>query len=163
MAVSDRFDRTPLGRMRKETAVPFACQAMLPPKVALRRSAGSPQESTGVHSGVDRLDADGTRVLGQESTNPPILSQLKNTPIQAPEREQAQHDHHHARNTARSRAEHLLRAMAGRKSRRLRTSNRRPLPVISSLRAPESGAFDVPERDFPGNRPLPRWKFLCVD
>jgi hypothetical protein len=22
-------------------------------------------------------------------------------------------------------------------------------------------AFDVPERDFPGNRSPPRWKFLC--
>jgi hypothetical protein len=30
---------------------------------------------------VDRLDADGTRVLGQESTNPPISSPLKNTLI----------------------------------------------------------------------------------
>ena len=30
------------------------------------------RESTRVHSGVDRLDADGTRVSGQESTNPPI-------------------------------------------------------------------------------------------
>ena len=36
------------------------------------------RESTGVHSGVDRLDADGTRVSGQESTNPPIPGSVKN-------------------------------------------------------------------------------------
>jgi hypothetical protein len=23
------------------------------------------------------------------------------------------------------------------------------------------GTFDVPEREFPGNRSLPRWKFVC--
>jgi hypothetical protein len=62
---------------------------------------------------VDRLDADGTRVLGQESTSPPIIRPLKNTPVQgsqaempmpsgfqAQERQQAQHDHHHALDTA---------------------------------------------------------------
>jgi hypothetical protein len=35
---------------------------------------------------------------------------------QRQERQQAQHDHHHARHTARSRAEHLLRAMAAGKA-----------------------------------------------
>jgi hypothetical protein len=32
---------------------------------------------------VDRLDADGTRVSGQESTSPPIFTPLKNTPFGA--------------------------------------------------------------------------------
>jgi hypothetical protein len=78
---------------------------------------------------VDRFDADGTRVFGLESTNPPILRSLKNhlhragsaetpTPsaFQAEERRQAQHDHHHARHSAGSRVEALLRAMAARVS-----------------------------------------------
>src|SRR6185437_11800619 len=43
-------------------------------------------------------------------------------------------EHHHAHDTARSRAEHLLGAMAARKTRCLRASNRRPLPVMSALR-----------------------------
>ncbi|MFI5031793.1 MAG: hypothetical protein ACHQPH_13945, partial [Reyranellales bacterium] len=51
----------------------------------------------------------------------------KNTPIQTQERQQAQHDHHHARDTARSPAEHLLWAMAGGKSRRLRASIHSPI------------------------------------
>jgi hypothetical protein len=33
--------------------------------------------------------------------------------------------------------------------------------MMSALRAPESWAFDVQERDFPGNRSPPRWKFVC--
>jgi len=78
---------------------------------------------------VDRLDADGTSVSGQESTNPPTPRPLKKhliegsgaeMPIpwgfQAQERPQVQHDHHHARDSAWSRAEHLLRAMAGGKA-----------------------------------------------
>ena len=36
-----------------------------------------PLESTKVHSGVDRFDADGARVLGRESTNPPSRGRLK--------------------------------------------------------------------------------------
>src|SRR5262249_53159674 len=85
-------------------------------------------ESTGVHSGVDRLDADGTRVYGQESTNPatpgPLKKHLHRT---APLRWRSEnHEHHesgavaeedHARDTASPRAEHLLRAMAGGKGR----------------------------------------------
>src|SRR3954464_4929016 len=35
-----------------------------------RSAAVGRQESTRVHPGVDRLDADGTRVLAPESTNP---------------------------------------------------------------------------------------------
>jgi hypothetical protein len=58
--------------------------------------------------------------------------------FQAQERRQAQHDHHHARDTARSRAEHLLRAMAGGKSRCSPASHRQPLPMMSALRAPDS-------------------------
>src|SRR6185437_7204342 len=42
------------------------------------RSWRESTESTEVHSGVDRLDADGTRVSGQESTNPPIPGFVKN-------------------------------------------------------------------------------------
>src|SRR5690242_21541157 len=42
------------------------------------------------------------------------------------------------RHTAGSRAEHLLRAIAGRKRRYFRTSNRRLLPITSSLRTPAS-------------------------
>src|SRR3954471_18058014 len=37
----------------------------------LARDAGSPHESTRVHSGVDRFDADGIGILGPESANPP--------------------------------------------------------------------------------------------
>jgi hypothetical protein len=40
---------------------------------------------------------------------------LKKYLIQAQQRQQAQHDHHHARDTAGSRAEHLLRALAREK------------------------------------------------
>src|SRR6185437_13033540 len=45
-----------------------------------RSCSSSPRpwrESTSVHSGVDRLDADGTRVSGQESTNPATRPHLK--------------------------------------------------------------------------------------
>jgi hypothetical protein len=59
--------------------------------------------------------------------------------FQVQERQQAKRDHHHARDTAGSRAEHLLWAMARGKSRCLRTSNAGPLPIMSSLRAPDSG------------------------
>jgi integrase/recombinase XerC len=41
-------------------------------------------ESTGVHSGVDRLDADDTRVSGQESTNSATPRPLKNHLIEGP-------------------------------------------------------------------------------
>ena len=64
-----------------------------------------------VHSGVDRLDADGTRVSGQESTNPPISCPLKNTPhwsaplqwrseIMSATGVARSDEHHHARDTA---------------------------------------------------------------
>ena len=39
------------------------------------------QESTGVHFGVDRPDADGISILGPESTNPPTPGPLENTHI----------------------------------------------------------------------------------
>ena len=68
----------------------------------------SPQR---VHSGVDRLDADGTRVSGQESTNPPTSRLMKNTPyrsapLQGRSEIMSAHgvarsdEHHHARDTA---------------------------------------------------------------
>ena len=77
-------------------------------EVAFRRLAlgGSPQQ---FHSSVDRLDADGTRVSGQESTNSTDHPTLKKHLIEGPGAEmpmpsgfqpqngpQAQHDHHHA-------------------------------------------------------------------
>ena len=39
------------------------------------------QESTRVHFGVDRLEADGIEVFAPESTNPPIRRPRKNTYI----------------------------------------------------------------------------------
>jgi hypothetical protein len=59
---------------------------------------------------------------------------VKNTPIQSEERAQAQHDHHHARDTARSRAEHLLRTMAEGKSRCFRASIHGPMPKATLRR-----------------------------
>ena len=68
------------------------------------------RESTGVHSGVDRLDADGTRVSGQSSTNPPIPALEKTPSWSAPLQWRSgimsapgvarSDDHHHARDTA---------------------------------------------------------------
>jgi hypothetical protein len=46
-------------------------------------SSQSFRESARVHSAVDRFDADGTRVLSQESTNPPIPAPAKNTLFRA--------------------------------------------------------------------------------
>ena len=39
------------------------------------------QESTGVHFGVDRSEADGIDIFGPESTNPPMFCPSENTPI----------------------------------------------------------------------------------
>jgi hypothetical protein len=109
---------------------------------------------------VDRLDADGTRVLGQESTNPPILSQLKNTPIQGPRSDSRRSTiiimpatlHDHAPNTYYGQWLGKKALFPGLES-----------PAIAHNEPAASAgfvAFDVPERDFPGNRPLPRWKFV---
>jgi hypothetical protein len=92
---------------------------------------------------VDRVDADGTSVLGQESTNPPISRPKKTPSLERAIPVARSDDHHHARDTARSRAEYLLWAMAGEKSRCLRAWYRRPLPIMSSLRAPESKPLTV--------------------
>jgi hypothetical protein len=75
-------------------------------------------------------------------------------------REQAQHDHRHARDTARSRAEHLLRALARAKCRQ--TPGKMGAIVRNELVAsPGIAPFDGAERDFPGNRSPARWKFIC--
>ena len=106
-------------------------------------------ESTRVHSDVDRLDADGTRVSGQESTNPATRPHLKKhlhgtaplqwrSEIMSATGVARSDEEDHARDSARSRAEHLLWAMAGGKRRCLRASTHRPLPIMGSLRAPES-------------------------
>src|SRR5690349_3620480 len=85
--------------------------------------------SAGVHRsprGVDRLDADGTRVSGQESTNsatrPPLKKPLHWTaPLQWRSEIMSatgvarSDEEDHARDSARSGAEHLLWAMAGGK------------------------------------------------
>src|SRR5690242_8988769 len=47
------------------------------------------------------------------------------------------------------------------KSRRLRAWNRRPLPIMGSLRAPDSGPLTFPSEISQGNRSPPRWKFVC--
>src|SRR5581483_4850734 len=52
-------------------------------------------------------------------------------------------EHHHASDTARSRAEHLLRTMAQGKAAVFRASNRRPLPIKSSTRSPDSRRLAV--------------------
>jgi hypothetical protein len=51
---------------------------------------------------------------------PPLRALKKHLVQGAEEPQQAQHDHHHARDTARSRAEHLLRALAREKRRQTR-------------------------------------------
>ena len=76
----------------------------LPQLAAARYASGScfsstrpSRESRRVHSGVDRLDADGTRFSGQESTNRPIPGFVKNnTPSleRAPPEALGNHEHH---------------------------------------------------------------------
>src|SRR5262249_33654950 len=124
-------------------------------EVAFRRIAlgGSPRDSTRLHSGVDRLDADGTRGLGQDSTNPETPHPLKkHLHWSVPPGALGNHEplggtrsdeHLHARDTAGSGAEHLLGAMGRGKSRCLQASNRRPLPTMSSLRASDSWPLTV--------------------
>src|SRR6478672_376813 len=101
---------------------------------AFRRIAlgGSPQESTRVWTGWMPMAQGFWAKSPRVHRHPPLKKHLVQGPgtempmpsgFQAQERQQAQHDHHHARDTARSHVEHLLRAMAGRKSRCFRTSN----------------------------------------
>ena len=100
----------------------------------------SPQESTRVWTGWMPM------AQGFQARSPRIhrFCAPGKTPLFRPGSERRRkHDHHHARDTARSRAEHLLRAMAGRKSRCLRASDRQPLPIMGSLRAPESCPLTV--------------------
>src|SRR6185312_16161104 len=109
------------------------------------------RESIRVHSAVDRLDADGTRVLGQESTNPPIPGFVKNnTPSwSAPlQRALGNHERHGSGGVRCASSCARLCTITrrtpimgnGREKRRcLPASNRQPMPIMSSLRVPESG------------------------
>src|SRR5690349_5135435 len=60
------------GSVRGAAVYPYA-----KPRASNRVRGEGMQESNGVHSGVDRVDADGTRVSGQESTSPPTTHPLK--------------------------------------------------------------------------------------
>src|SRR5690242_16513432 len=51
--------------------------------------------------------------------------------------------------------------MASGNSRCLRPSNRPPLPIMSSLRAPDSGPLTVRSDISQGIARRPRWKFVC--
>ena len=66
---------TPQSSIPRSHRPPSSCGAgsrRTSAKLPLRRIAlGGVQSSTEFHSGVDRLDADGTRVSGPESTSPP--------------------------------------------------------------------------------------------
>ena len=106
------------------------------------------RESTRVHSGVDRLDADGTRVLGQESTipasTPPLKKHLHRTaPLQwrssspsATEMARSNEEDHARHCTIARRTP--IRGNGRGKSRCLQASNRPPLPKVSSRRTPDS-------------------------
>jgi hypothetical protein len=106
-------------------------------------------ESTRVHSGADRFDADGIGVFAPQSTNPPTSCAAEKHPYPPSRKDRAQGAgepfekdrnvaHHHARDSARVRVEHLLWAMDAGKDRDFQASNRGPLPIMTSPRGRKS-------------------------
>jgi hypothetical protein len=139
------------------------------------RAAACPgrRESTRVHSGVDRFDADGIGVLAPESTNPATPPGAKKHSIRGPGRTAcgdrvASSWRIIMRATLRQgHVQHLLRAMGAGKDRDFRASNCRPLPIMKSPRARNSrpwmgpGAFSSEiEARPPGNLRRPEKQFF---
>jgi hypothetical protein len=93
-------------------------------------------ESTRVHQGVDRLDADGTRVSGQESTIPAIPRREKIPhpgPGAAAGAARSSSCARHCRITRRT----PITGIGSGKMPETRGKMRGPLPVMRSLRAPD--------------------------
>src|SRR4051794_20244410 len=121
-------------------------------------------ESTRVHSGVDRLDADGTRVLGPESTNPatPLPPPPKNGLFGGRRRD--------FRPKSESRRSTIIVMPATlhdlppntyyghwlAKNAGKHAAKWEAIARNETFASPGVAPFDVKERDFPGNRLLAR-------
>jgi hypothetical protein len=131
------------------------------------------RESTRVHSGVDRFDADGTRVSGQESTSPPISRPLKKPLVRGRGLKCRCHRDFSPRSDSRRSTIIIMRATLHDPAPNTyygQWPGEKPLfarlesPTIAHNELAASArivAFDVPERDFPGNRSPSRWKYTC--